>query len=75
MLLLTDDADNRRKAIASGLVALSVKEYVEQQPAKVASELMDLLAAAGTGPERKRGAALYAEVRTLCLCRSSAAKC
>lgn len=62
VLLLTDDVDNKRKALAGGIPALSVREYVESQPTEVSSALMDLLAAVGTGPEKKRGAALYAEV-------------
>lgn len=65
VLLLTDDADNKRKALAGGTSALTVREYVESQPTEVSSALMDLLAAVGTGPERKRGAALYAEVSRL----------
>jgi exosome complex exonuclease DIS3/RRP44 len=62
ILLLTDDADNKRKALAGGIPALSVREYAESQPTEVSSALMDLLAAVGTVPEKKRGAALYAEV-------------
>lgn len=58
---MTDDADNRRKAKASGLTALSVREYVESQAEDVKAALMDLLAADGAG-ERKKGGAFYAEV-------------
>lgn len=60
--LVTDDADNKRKAIAGGIAALSVREFVETQATEVSSILMDLLAAVGTGPEKRRGAALYPEV-------------
>lgn len=62
VILLTDDADNQRKALAGGITAFSVKEYVELQAVAVSSVLMDLLAAVGTGPYMKRGAALYPEV-------------
>jgi exosome complex exonuclease DIS3/RRP44 len=65
--LVTDDADNKRKAIAGGIAALSVREYVETQATEVSSILMDLLAAVGTGPEKRRGAALYPEVSLACL--------
>ncbi|KAI9352735.1 hypothetical protein BDR26DRAFT_815276 [Obelidium mucronatum] len=43
VVLLTDDADNRRKATASGLFAFSVREYVEGMSAF--PELVDMIAA------------------------------
>jgi len=61
IVLLTDDADNRHKAKAVGLTALSVREYVESQSEEVKVALMDLLAADGAG-ERKKGGAFYNEV-------------
>lgn len=64
IVLLTDDADNRRKAIGEGLVAYSVREFVEIQSAEISSQLMDLLAAVSTGKERQRGANLFDEVRS-----------
>lgn len=66
--LLTDDADNKRKAIEAGLSAFSVKEFVENQAVEVSSVLMDLLAATSTGSERKRGAKLFDEVSFLYPC-------
>lgn len=47
VFLLTDDADNKRKAIADGLKAYTVREYVEAQSPDVAASLMDLIAAVG----------------------------
>ncbi|KAI5477272.1 exosome complex exonuclease DIS3/RRP44 [Pseudohyphozyma bogoriensis] len=42
--LLTDDADNRRKALASGIAAVSVKAFVESLNDELKNVLMDLLA-------------------------------
>lgn len=63
VILLTDDADNKRKAVEGGIVTFTVKEYVESQTTEISSLLMDLLASVETGPERRRGEALYPEVR------------
>lgn len=66
-MLLTDDADNQRKAKADGLPAFTVKEFVEMQTADISSRLVDLIAAVGTGQEKKRGAALFAKVSSFIL--------
>ena len=62
VMLLTDDAENKRKAMADGLQSFTVKEFVELQVPEVSSRLVDLIAAVGTGQEKKRGAALFDEV-------------
>lgn len=65
VILLTDDADNRRKATEAGLTASSVKDFVTSLPEETSVHLFDLLAATGsTGSYDKRrgGQAMYPEV-------------
>ncbi|KAK4699143.1 hypothetical protein P7C70_g7123, partial [Phenoliferia sp. Uapishka_3] len=63
VLLLTDDADNKRKALSEGIDAKTVREYVESLPNELSIVLLDLLAASGSSnfDKKKNGAALYAE--------------
>lgn len=53
MTLLTDDADNKRKAVEDGLHCLTVREFVEAQDHAVKGQLSDLLAASARSDERK----------------------
>ena len=48
MVLLTDDAGNRKLATAEGLTTLSTRAYVAALPADQANALLDLVAADGT---------------------------
>ncbi|GAA5900898.1 hypothetical protein JCM6882_005970, partial [Rhodosporidiobolus microsporus] len=68
LLLLTDDADNLRKALASSIPSSTVKSYIHSLPSDTQAQLVDLLAVSGSGLERdapaggKRGSkALYQE--------------
>ncbi|KAM0791799.1 hypothetical protein ACM66B_004062 [Microbotryomycetes sp. NB124-2] len=61
VVLVTDDADNRRKAQAQGVTALSVRELVNQFPQDVASKLSDLVAAPDSGRNRRTSEALFDE--------------
>lgn len=63
--MLTDDADNKRKAIAAGLTASSVKDFVDSLPAETSVHLLELLAATGASgshDKRRGGQAMYPEV-------------
>lgn len=68
VVMMSDDADNRRKAAADGLKAFSVRAYVEGLKDSSAA-LLDLLAATGAPGEDdlaiKKGLkkALYPDVR------------
>ncbi|CUA70573.1 exosome complex exonuclease DIS3/RRP44 [Rhizoctonia solani] len=65
IVLLTDDADNRRKAARDGITTLSVREYVSGT--KSSAALLDLLAAESvegdeeTGTKQGRRKVLYDE--------------
>lgn len=71
VVLVTDDAANRRRAEAEGLRCMSVREYVEGMPN--AEKLVDLLAVTDgnelepTQAVAARAAAVYPEVSLLCL--------
>ncbi|KAK4055063.1 exosome catalytic subunit dis3 [Microbotryomycetes sp. JL221] len=61
VLLLSDDADNRRKAAAEAIAAVSVKEFVQQQAHDVQAELSDLVAAPTHGRDRRSGEPFFDE--------------
>ncbi|KAJ3068868.1 hypothetical protein HDU98_008029 [Podochytrium sp. JEL0797] len=52
VVLMTDDADNRRKALADGLFAYSVRDYVEGM--KAFPELVDMIAAVDADDDGKK---------------------
>ena len=65
VVLLTEDAANRRKAEESGMFSISVRKYVEAMPS--ASQMLDLLSAEGSNDIEPTKAvagrqALYPEV-------------
>ncbi|GAA5821795.1 hypothetical protein JCM11251_001028 [Rhodosporidiobolus azoricus] len=52
LLLLTDDADNLRKAQSSSIPSSTVKDYVHSLPSSIQTQLVDLLAVSGSGLAR-----------------------
>ncbi|KAJ6573965.1 hypothetical protein DFH09DRAFT_384346 [Mycena vulgaris] len=46
IVLMTEDAANRKKAEESGITAISIRKYISSLPETVAAQLLDLLSAA-----------------------------
>ncbi|KAK4050698.1 exosome catalytic subunit dis3 [Microbotryomycetes sp. JL201] len=61
VVLVTDDVDNRRKAAADGVTAVSVRELVNQFPQNVAAKLSDLIAAPTSGRDKRTSEPLFDE--------------
>ncbi|KAJ7602219.1 RNB-domain-containing protein [Mycena rosella] len=66
VVLMTEDAANRKKAEESGIVATSIRKYISSLPETVAAQLLDLLSSADENeiePTRAAGGrqALYPE--------------
>ncbi|KAJ7922940.1 hypothetical protein B0H13DRAFT_1980929 [Mycena leptocephala] len=66
VVLMTEDAANRKKAEESGIAATSIRKYISSLPESVAAQLLDLLSAADENeiePTRAAGGrqAMYPE--------------
>lgn len=55
-VLLSDDANNRRLALAEGIQASTTRDYVEGMPEEASVSLGDLVAAVGTGFDKDQAA-------------------